>query len=222
MIAGAVVAGEGADLVALPGNLPPGERVLWQGRPDWTILARRAFHLRGLAGYFAMLLCWYAVSAFSSGETAAQTALNTARMCGVALVPLALMCAFAWLTARSALYTITDRRLVFSVGVALPMSINLPFARIASAGVEHLPGGYGNIALELVPDDKLALLAVWPHARPWRMARPEPMLRCIPDVANVAQMLARALAVSAGMQVQASHAGSAGAAVAQPQISALA
>jgi hypothetical protein len=42
---------------------------------------------------------------------------------------------------------------------------------------------------------------LWPHARPWRMARAEPSLRAIPDAAHAGQILGRALAASADMPV---------------------
>ena len=38
----------------LPGELPPGEYVIWQGRPQWKAFARETFSLRWLAGYFAL------------------------------------------------------------------------------------------------------------------------------------------------------------------------
>jgi hypothetical protein len=63
---------------------------------------------------------------------------------------------------------------------------------------------------------------LWPHARPWRMARTEPMLRGIPDVSRVSQILARALAASAGVAVQAAPLDSGASQPARPQISALA
>ena len=40
----------------LPEPLPRGERLLWQGRPDWRQLALHAFHVRKLAFYFAFML----------------------------------------------------------------------------------------------------------------------------------------------------------------------
>ena len=114
------------------------------------------------------------------------------------------MCVYAWLTSRCTLYTITDRRLVMRVGIALPMTFNLPFSSIESAGLKCWADGNGSIVLTLAPGERLAYLVLWPHARPWRMARTEPMLRCIPDAARVAQTLARALAAAAEMPVQAS------------------
>ena len=40
----------------LPEPLPAGERMIWQGKPDWRALALRAFHVRKVAIYFGVLL----------------------------------------------------------------------------------------------------------------------------------------------------------------------
>ena len=40
----------------LPEPLPAGERILWQGAPDWRALAVHVFHVRKLAAYFAGIL----------------------------------------------------------------------------------------------------------------------------------------------------------------------
>jgi hypothetical protein len=79
--------------------------------------------------------------------------------------------------------------------------VNLPFGRIAGAGLKHHSGGAGDIPLQLMSAERMALFMVWPHARPWRITRPEPMLRCIPRVEEAAGVLARALAVDAEMPV---------------------
>ena len=47
----------------LPGLLPAGETILWQGAPDWRALARTAFRTRLVAGYFGMLAAWALASA---------------------------------------------------------------------------------------------------------------------------------------------------------------
>ena len=57
--------------------------------------------------------------------------------------------------------------------------------------------GTGDIALQLGKGDRVAYLILWPHARPWRLAKAEPMLRAIPHADRVAQVLARALAAAA-------------------------
>ena len=76
----------------LPGDLPEGEHILWQGAPSWKRLARDAFKTRWVAGYFAALLLWAAVDGNASGF--AMTLLVGAA--GVALLHV-----LAWLAARA-------------------------------------------------------------------------------------------------------------------------
>ena len=183
----------------LPYHLPQGERLLWQGAPDWRVLARRAFHARKIAVYFGLIVLWVAVSALRDGTPPGEAALAVLRAVAVGAVPVALICAYAWIVSRMTVYTITDRRVALRVGIALPVTINLPFARIAGASLKSDADGTGGIALSLAGTDKLAYAVIWPHARPWRFGRPEPMLRSLRDVQPVAVILARALAASADM-----------------------
>ena len=97
------------------------------------------------------------------------------------------------------MYTITNRRVVMRIGVVLEITFNFPFRVIESAGLRAYPDGTGDIPLTLTGDDKVAYLHLWPHARPWRAARPEPMLRSVPDAARVADILSRALAAHSGV-----------------------
>ena len=46
----------------LPSALPKGERVVWQGAPDWKRLAIHAFHVRKVALYFALMLAVQAIN----------------------------------------------------------------------------------------------------------------------------------------------------------------
>ena len=200
MSAAAVTAG-GRLLRGLPERLPDGERLLWQGAPDWRVLARQAFHVRGLAIYFGVIVAYCFGSAVLGGKPLAGAALSTAELAGVALVPIAFLAAYAWAVGRATVYSVTDRRVVIQLGLALPMTINLPFGKIETAGLNLRENGFGDISLLLNSKDKLAYLVLWPHARPWRLARPEPMLRAVPDAGRVGQLLARALAASADMPV---------------------
>lgn len=183
-------------MTGLPGRLPAGERVLWQGRPDWRSMTRRVFHLRGLAIYFGLLLCYTAARSVQAGTPVGDLALGTAKFAGLAAVPVALLALYAWGTGRATTYTITNRRVAIRLGMALPMTVNLPFARIDGAAFHHASDGTGDIVLQLAKGERLAYLLLWPHARPWRMARAEPMLRAVHRADEVAQLLARALAVS--------------------------
>ena len=181
----------------LPAPLPPGETILWQGSPDWRILARRAMRVRLVAGYF---LSW------SYGESAADyrldmpamdIALSTLRLLALGTIAVALLVLFAWLVGRTTVYTITTRRVVMRFGIALPITIQISFPMIDSAAAHIWSGGAGDIAITLLPGQRIAYLVLWPHARPWKLGKAQPSLRAIPDAGAVAQILGRALAASA-------------------------
>jgi hypothetical protein len=183
----------------LPGALPEGEVLLWQGRPDARVLARRSFHLRSLALYFAAIAVAVAVFAVRRGATPLAAAEDAGRAMLVGTVPVALVAAFAWAVARSTVYTVTNRRVAMRFGVALPMTVNLPFARIESASVLAHADGSGDVALTTTGARGLGYLVLWPHARPWRLGRPQPAMRGLREVEAPARILGRALAASAGL-----------------------
>jgi hypothetical protein len=119
----------------------------------------------------------------------------------MAIISLGLLTLIGRLQAGSAVYTITNRRIVLRVGVALPMTVNIPFDTVQSAALRRHSDGTEDIILTLLPGQRASWVALWPHLRPWRLSRPEPMLRAIPVSSGAAQVVARALAASAGMPV---------------------
>lgn len=177
----------------LPGPLPAGEVVLWQGRPRAAAIARRALHERWALGYF-LAVCLYTLGmGLAEGRSAKAVATSLAILGLGALAILVLARGFAYLIERTTRYTITNRRVVMRIGVALPLTLNVPFAIIAAAGVRVDPDGTGDIPLTLGGNGRISYLHLWPHARPWRIRRPEPMLRGIPEAGEVAALLARAI-----------------------------
>lgn len=181
----------------LPARLPPGETILWQGAPTWRALARRAYHVDVVGGYFVLLLVWSIASSLQA-HAGMAAALRAAGMLGaLGAGALGLLCLFAWLTHRTTLYTITTRRVVMRFGIALPMTVNLPFRQIAAAGLKLHADGTGDLPLSLAGAQRAAYLIFWPHVRPWRMAKAEPMLRGVPNGERVGRILARALAAAA-------------------------
>jgi len=77
--------------------------------------------------------------------------------------------------------------------VALPMTWNLPFKRIAAADLKVRGEGDGDILLRLVAPDRIAWLQLWPHTQPWHVMNARPTLRAIADPAKVAALLAEAV-----------------------------
>lgn len=181
----------------LPGHLPAGERILWQGAPDWRTLARTALHTNLVAGYFGVLAAWRVLGGLTDGRGLADVLAQAAVTMAVGGGVVALLCLYAWLSARTTVYTITNRRAVIRHGVALSKALNLPFSRIASAAVKTDVKGFGDVPIALTPDSRLAYPLLWPHVRPWRFSRAEPMLRAIPDAASVADQLRQALLAAA-------------------------
>lgn len=190
-------------LPGLPERLPEGEGILWQGSPRWWSLTSRALHLRALALYLALMVGWSTYNAATTSATFAEAAFASASSAGLALLCLAVLVVIGRALSQAAFYTITNRRVVLRVGVALPMTINIPFTAIESAAVKRHADGTEDIVLTVSPKQKIAWLALWPHARPWRVARAEPMLRAVPVTSGAAQVLARALAASASVPVTA-------------------
>lgn len=178
----------------LPGPLPEGETILWQGAPRAGALARRVLHLRALLVYFAAMALVVAGTAWSEGRGPGTVATSLLAIAAAALLLVALLWGFALLVARTTRYTITSRRVVMRIGVALPMTLNVPFAIVESADLKLSPDGTGDLPVSLSGRGRIAYLHLWPHARPWHLSRPQPMLRCVPEAAQVAAILARALA----------------------------
>ena len=178
----------------LPEHLPAGERILWQGAPDWRCVARRVFLVRLIAAYFAALASWLgAVTLYDGGPlSAAAKAALWPTLLGLAAI--GILALIAWLIGRTTVYTVTNRRLVMRFGIAMPMTVNIPFRLIDSAAVKTRRDGSGDIPLTLTGSERIGYAILWPHARPWKLARPQPMLRAIPDARSVAAILARALA----------------------------
>jgi hypothetical protein len=168
------------------GTPQPDERVLWKGRPRLGLLARTAFHARSAGLYMAALV----VFALVLGR---NDAAIVAALLGLALA--AILNLLAWAAARSTLYILTDQRLIMRIGIAIETRINIPLKQITAAHLAVLTkDGHGDIAFELAGERLLGTLLLWPHVRPWRYARPQPMLRAVPDAAALAQMIAEARA----------------------------
>lgn len=161
------------------------EKVLWKGRPDRALLARTVFHTRKVGIYFAILVAvWSVLGRF-------ETALVCA---GLGLAALAILHAIASWSQRTTLYILTDTRLIMRIGMAIETRINVPLKHIRSASLRTRSGGHGDIVMTLGGERLLGYVLLWPHVRPWRLNRPEPMLRAIPDAANVARIIANARA----------------------------
>lgn len=182
----------------LPEPLPRGETILWQGAPDFGEMAVRVFHLRKAVFYFLALLLARAIQLWMSDVGLAGTLMGMLMPLSLALIALAAIVTLAWLTARTTAYTLTDQRVVMRVGIVLTLTFNLPLKTISTASLQTTDKGFGDIPLALAGGVRIAWLHLWPHTRPWRVARPEPMLRCVPEARAVAVLLSKAWVAATG------------------------
>lgn len=188
----------------LPEELPASERILWQGSPNWMSLARHGFHTRKLLVYFALIIAARVFVVLTDGGGTSAAVVSALWLSLLAAIAIGIMAGVAYLSARTTVYTITTRRVVMRVGIVITLTFNLPFKRIAAAGMRELSGNTGDIPLTLASNDKIAYAHLWPHARPWRFAKPEPMLRSITNPVAVAELLTKAWRECTGSSVAAS------------------
>lgn len=173
----------------LPERLPGNERVLWQGTPSRSRIAREVFHLRAIAIYFAAIIVLRFVFHHHDTGSIVEALAAATWLLPVFGTGLALLWGLAHGIARTTVYTITDRRVVMRVGIVLSLTFNLPFARIRGAQIARRGPRGGDIVLELVEGDKIAWAHLWPHLRPWCFTWPQPMLRGLDEVEAPAGLL---------------------------------
>lgn len=181
----------------LPQLLPKGERMLWQGAPRWQDLAVHAFHARKAIWYFAALALAQAAYRYSEGQSLLEATSPFQWMMVMGLIVAGMLAGLAYLSARTTVYTVTNKRLVMRIGMALPVTINLPFSQIDGASLRLFSNGSGDIPLKVTAKERVAYLLLWPHARPFHFAHPQPCLRCIANADEVAGLVASALAGTA-------------------------
>ena len=167
--------------------------VLWTGRPKWSSASLRIWKVIWIAAYFGVLLADGARLTLTSVHATTYGWAGECKLLGIAVIVVGGLLAVAALTARTTRYTIDARAVILHYGIALPAKLVIPFTAIEHVGVRVHRDGSGDVAMRLKPGPAVIYPKLWPHARPWRLLRAEPMLRCIPDAGVAATLLCRAL-----------------------------
>ncbi|GAA5075992.1 photosynthetic complex putative assembly protein PuhB [Roseibacterium beibuensis] len=181
----------------LPENLPEGERILWQGQPDWWALTKESLSFWWVAGYFFFLFAWRTISG-----AATESWIDSATAASFFLVLGGFVCLLliimGLIQAKTTMYTVTNKRVAMRIGAALTVTLNLPFRQVVNASLGLRRDGTGTIALELTEESgfRPSYLNTWPHVRPWKMKNTQPALRCIPEAKKVAEILSEAAATA--------------------------
>ncbi|MEM1052227.1 MAG: photosynthetic complex putative assembly protein PuhB [Pseudomonadota bacterium] len=160
------------------------EKILWRGKPQFLGLAATAFHTNSVALYFALLTVISGVSyGLGSGLTLA--------VMGVAA--LLILHGLAYLYARKSHYVLTNERLLILTGLTVEKRISVPLSQIGAAHLKMQKGDVGTIAMEISGDRQIGYLVLWPHARPLRFNRPQPLIRVVEDAPEVSKLLTKAV-----------------------------
>jgi hypothetical protein len=175
--------------LGLPEQLPKGEHILWQDSPNWKSLGVEAFQLRSLSIYFALMLLLqlsYLTGQGQGDDWNAKPLLITGALVAVTLGAL---WAWAYMSAKASMYTITNKRVVMRIGVVFSLTFNLPLKQIIGAHELHRTNGTSDLSLSIKKEDRIGWLHLWPHSRPWALYQPQPTLRCIGDGVRCAEIL---------------------------------
>jgi len=177
----------------LPGRLPAGEELLWQGAPEFWALAKYAFRVQIVGAYFVFLILLRVGAALLEGDSVKFSIGTGVTGMWLGTTAVGMFCVLAWLMARSTTYSITCKRVVITYGIALPKSVNLPFTRLEAADLRVNAEGTGDIVLKLPEKVRLSYLLLWPHVHGGKSGRAEPVLRGIADPSGVARLLGEAI-----------------------------
>lgn len=185
-------------LRGFPGSLPPGETLLWQGRPLAWRLARQIFPIRAIGAYFLLFAAWRLYGGLTAELAPAGIAVGVGTVVLMAALAIGGLVAYAAMIARTTVFSITDRRVLVRYGFTLPKTWNVPFRSIEAASFK--PAGprtsAGDLCLTVNPQERIPYVLLWPYARPWRWRNPQPLLRALPDGEHAAALLGRALQAS--------------------------
>jgi len=189
----------GEPIRGLPARLPKGEELRWQGAPDWKSLAVHGFHVRKVALYFVILLLWRIGVGIGEAQPARAIVLSSAVLCALGVAAIAVLSVLAFASARMAVYSITSERIVMRHGIAVPLTMNIPFGLIQRADLKTYADGTGDVSVRVPREHRVGFLVTWPHLRPGRILEPQPCFRALAEPRLAAAVLGEALAAHAGL-----------------------
>lgn len=175
----------------LPEALPNDEYILWQGKPDSLRLARDAWNLNWVLGYFAFLAFWR-VGVSSASVPFAEALLHGVPFVVAGALAGLILYGMAHAQAKATVYTLTNKRAAMRIGAALTLTLNIPYVQIRNAGVTTSKNGTGSIAFELMDTSAISFWMTWPHTRSWHFKHVQPAFRAIPNASRVAAIFAEA------------------------------
>jgi hypothetical protein len=159
--------------------------------------------VRAILLYFGALAGLRAIFAISDGRPAHEVAAGATALLVIGLIAAGLALFLAWLSVRTTIFAITDRRVVLRSGIVLNGTVSIPFRIVDRVDTRRHGDGSGDVAIAIAGGDRIPYLSLWPYARPWRVNHPEPMFRGVSDFDALTATLGEALAGFGGPAPQA-------------------
>ena len=174
--------------------LPPGETILWQGAPSTRKLGPVVFRFRLIGVYLMLLLAFATAMMRDGGWPVGQSVALGLLSLPLGLAGIGVLWLLGALMARTACYTVTNRRIILYIGVAFDRTISLPLSAVTDACIRTRgKGGLGDIAFSVKDTGGLNYLNLWPHARAFHFMPPQPALRALPDAQAACEAIGDAL-----------------------------
>ncbi|OUW05395.1 MAG: hypothetical protein CBD16_01045 [Betaproteobacteria bacterium TMED156] len=172
----------------LPEPLPDGEELLWQCSPSFKSLIKKVFLFRLILAYFVIMLAssFYFNFQTSGFENALIGFVGSFFLSVFCLLSVAFL---AYLSSKTTVYSITNKRIVMRIGIVLTLTFNIPYKEIDAADLKLYSDSTGDISFRIKPSTKIAFIHLWPHCRFKSFSHPEPALRCIEQAKVVSEIV---------------------------------
>ena len=171
--------------------IPPEEKVLWSGRPEWKALAYHSFGLKYLVFYliFAALYC---LAELDGAIVFGLLLTKFLPYCFSGILAGLVLTGLAYFQALNTAYVVTEKRIVIRSGVALVFLLNAPFKKISSIDKQILKNSLGNFSFTTNSKRRIPFLSCWPSVKPWSFIEPKPAFKCIANADKIEEIILNA------------------------------
>ena len=169
-------------------SVPPNEKVLWTGRPNWVSLAYRAYGLKYFLFYF-LITCLYCAATLEGDFSWMALLIDFVPFLISGTLAALILTFLAFISSNHTYYVLTDHRVVIQTGIALVFLLNMPIKNIQSVDRQNLRKGCGNISFSSETGKRIPFFSCWPSVRPGYFVRPKPSFRCVENILEVEEIL---------------------------------
>jgi hypothetical protein len=169
-------------------SIPLGEKIYWNGKPNWKSFGYHAFGVKYFSIYF-FVCALYSVSQIDSSFSFGAFFIKYAPYLISGILAGMILLFLAYLSARHTCYVITEKRIVIRTGVALVFLLNMPLKNILSIDMKALTKGQGNVIFKVQSKKRIPYLSCWPSVKSGSFLEPIPAFRSIRDIEKIGKLI---------------------------------